>query len=295
MKRCSPQRYTVASLIFGIACLLAACQEGPPSQPMGTTSPGPIMGPEATASQLVLPAVEPKATGQPLPAGTLEAAEPTAQAEMGKLVFTSNRSELRAQEPGDIYVAQADGSSLTKLTQQPAIYEHPPFMPVTSPKDARNKVHGVLDAGADLIKIAFEDSLPPGQRPVLLQLPEARAIVETAHARGVPVVAHVTYARHLELAVEAGVDEVTHMIRDALPDELVARMIEQDIAILITVQEVIAKGGRHDEVDLYGQPGGYARLMDRRAAGQPCPTCSTLVEKIQYLGGACYFCPRCQA
>jgi formamidopyrimidine-DNA glycosylase len=65
-------------------------------------------------------------------------------------------------------------------------------------------------------------------------------------------------------------------------------------AVRITVQEVIANGGRNDEVDLHGQPGGYARLMDRRAAGQPCPTCGTLVEKIQYLGGACYFCPRCQ-
>ena len=65
-------------------------------------------------------------------------------------------------------------------------------------------------------------------------------------------------------------------------------------AVLITVQEVIAEGGRNDEVDLYGQPGGYERLMDRRATGQPCPTCGTPVEKIQYLGGACYFCPRCQ-
>lgn len=65
-------------------------------------------------------------------------------------------------------------------------------------------------------------------------------------------------------------------------------------AILDTVQETIAKGGRNDEVDLYNRPGGYVRLMDSRATGRPCPTCGTPVEKIQYLGGACYFCPRCQ-
>lgn len=35
--------------------------------------------------------------------------------------------------------------------------------------------------------------------------------------------------------------------------------------------------------------------MELYEAGQPCPTCGTPVEKIQYLGGACYFCPRCQA
>jgi len=65
-------------------------------------------------------------------------------------------------------------------------------------------------------------------------------------------------------------------------------------AILVTVQEAIAKGGRNDETDLYNRPGGYIRIMDSRAAGRPCPTCGTAVEKIQYLGGTCYFCPRCQ-
>ena len=54
------------------------------------------------------------------------------------------------------------------------------------------------------------------------------------------------------------------------------------------------KGGRNDEVDLLGNPGGYVRIMDSRAAGQPCPKCGRTVEKIQYLGGACYFCPKCQ-
>ncbi len=65
-------------------------------------------------------------------------------------------------------------------------------------------------------------------------------------------------------------------------------------AILDTVREVTEKGGRNDEVDLLGNPGGYVRIMDSRAAGQPCPECGATVQKIQYLGGACYFCPQCQ-
>jgi formamidopyrimidine-DNA glycosylase len=65
-------------------------------------------------------------------------------------------------------------------------------------------------------------------------------------------------------------------------------------AIVGTVDEVIEKGGRYDEYDLYGNRGRYIRIMDRRAAGNPCPICGTLVEKIQYLGGACYLCPACQ-
>jgi formamidopyrimidine-DNA glycosylase len=65
-------------------------------------------------------------------------------------------------------------------------------------------------------------------------------------------------------------------------------------AICDTVNEAIAQGGRNDEFDLYGHPGGYTRIMDRHAEGKPCPECGTTVEKIQYLGGVCYLCPHCQ-
>jgi formamidopyrimidine-DNA glycosylase len=60
------------------------------------------------------------------------------------------------------------------------------------------------------------------------------------------------------------------------------------------VRDVAAKAGRSDELDLFGKPGGYKRVMDSKAAGRPCLACGTKVKKIAYLGGACYFCPRCQ-
>jgi imidazolonepropionase-like amidohydrolase len=94
----------------------------------------------------------------------------------------------------------------------------------------------MLDLGADLIKIAFEDSLPPSQRPPLLGLPEAQAIVAAAHRRGVPVSAHVTQSHHLERAVAAGVDDVAHMIRDDLPDALVSEMVQCDIYWVPTLE-----------------------------------------------------------
>lgn len=65
-------------------------------------------------------------------------------------------------------------------------------------------------------------------------------------------------------------------------------------AIVDTVHEIIDCGGRNDEIDLFGKRGGYVRLMDSNAAGKPCPECGTKIQKIQYLGGACYFCPKCQ-
>jgi formamidopyrimidine-DNA glycosylase len=65
-------------------------------------------------------------------------------------------------------------------------------------------------------------------------------------------------------------------------------------AIVTTTGEVIAQGGRYDEYDLYNNQGGYIRIMDKNALGHPCPECGGQVEKIQYLGGTCYFCPNCQ-
>jgi formamidopyrimidine-DNA glycosylase len=65
-------------------------------------------------------------------------------------------------------------------------------------------------------------------------------------------------------------------------------------AIVKTVRDVIAKGGRSDELDLFGKNGGYERIMSSKTAGKPCPECGTKIQKIAYLGGACYFCPECQ-
>lgn len=83
------------------------------------------------------------------------------------------------------------------------------------------------------------------------------------------------------------------------PRRDLAGLDEQELRTLYeeivgTVRDVTAAGGRNDERDLFGAPGGYVRLMAAPAAGRPCPRCGATVEKLQYLGGACYLCPRCQ-
>ena len=65
-------------------------------------------------------------------------------------------------------------------------------------------------------------------------------------------------------------------------------------AIRSTLDQMIRLGGRSSEVDLYGDKGGYVRILDSKTKGTPCPECGTLIEKSQYLGGAIYFCPTCQ-
>jgi imidazolonepropionase-like amidohydrolase len=100
--------------------------------------------------------------------------------------------------------------------------------PITSTEDARQTVNALLDSGANLIKIGIEDNLQGRSWPTL-SAEEITAIVETAHARNVPVAAHISQRKHLALALEAGVDDVAHMIVDDLPDDLIARMIKDDV------------------------------------------------------------------
>jgi formamidopyrimidine-DNA glycosylase len=61
-----------------------------------------------------------------------------------------------------------------------------------------------------------------------------------------------------------------------------------------TLQQAVDAGGRSSELDLYGRPGGYQKTLDSKSVGKPCPVCTTPIEKIQFLGGAAYFCPHCQ-
>jgi formamidopyrimidine-DNA glycosylase len=65
-------------------------------------------------------------------------------------------------------------------------------------------------------------------------------------------------------------------------------------SIVKTLKGAIRLGGRNDEYDLHGNAGRYVRLMDKNAVGRPCPNCGTRIEKIAYLGGACYVCTTCQ-
>jgi formamidopyrimidine-DNA glycosylase len=82
-----------------------------------------------------------------------------------------------------------------------------------------------------------------------------------------------------------------HPVRD-LPKEEVGTLHGIIVGL---VQEIAGKGGRSDETDLFGHPGGYERIMDKNAVARPCPRCGGEVKKIQYLGGACYYCLTCQA
>ena len=101
---------------------------------------------------------------------------------------------------------------------------------ITSPEEARQAVNRLIDDGADVIKTAMESGYAYGESGwPLLSPEEAKALVDAAHKRGKTVTAHVTSARDLVRALDAGVDEIAHMVVDTLSDKLISRVVEAGI------------------------------------------------------------------
>ena len=64
---------------------------------------------------------------------------------------------------------------------------------------------------------------------------------------------------------------------------------------MITVlNEMVQKGGRDTEKNIFGEKGGYKVRMSKNTMGQCCPECGGEVIKESYLGGSIYYCTQCQ-
>jgi imidazolonepropionase-like amidohydrolase len=106
---------------------------------------------------------------------------------------------------------------------------------VGSIEEAQSTVSELLDAGVDLIKVGIEDNLQ-GRTWPMLSVEEIAAIVERAHSRNVTVSARVSSSDHVELALQAGIDDVAHMVVDEISDDLIARMIAADMYWVPTLE-----------------------------------------------------------
>ena len=58
--------------------------------------------------------------------------------------------------------------------------------------------------------------------------------------------------------------------------------------------DMIDKGGRNTEKDLFGINGRYVTKLSKNTAEKPCANCGTLIKKENYMGGSIYFCSNCQ-
>jgi len=65
-------------------------------------------------------------------------------------------------------------------------------------------------------------------------------------------------------------------------------------AIKTTLLQMVDRGGRDTENDLFGNPGRYQTKLSKNTSGKPCPVCGTPIKKEAYMGGSIYYCPKCQ-
>jgi imidazolonepropionase-like amidohydrolase len=99
---------------------------------------------------------------------------------------------------------------------------------VATPEEARAAVAGLVDRGASMIKITLAPGDPRDPWPIL-DLEQVRAIVEEAHARGVPVRAHVFEPFLVEdIVLPAGIDVIEHSPFPITSPEEESSVLESD-------------------------------------------------------------------
>lgn len=139
----------------------------------------------------------------------------------------ARRDKLRA-EPACARLVAA-GPMITVPDGYPIVPWGGSGLTVTSPEDARQKVEGLIDQGADVVKIALESGRLFERAFPILSPDEAAAIVDAAHAQGMLVSAHVTVSPDLETALDLGVDDVAHMVVDRPSDALIGRAVQAGV------------------------------------------------------------------
>lgn len=147
----------------------------------------------------------------------------------------------------------AAGPLVTVPSGYPIAGNNFPSLTVASPEDARQKIVKLIDDGAEVIKITLTSGHAPS-----LSSEAAAAIVETAHARGIPVTAHATTAEDLHRALDAGVDDVAHIAVDRVPNGDIRRMVEAGISWVPTFEPLENRG--QSNLQRYIKAGGRVAL-----------------------------------
>jgi imidazolonepropionase-like amidohydrolase len=92
---------------------------------------------------------------------------------------------------------------------------------VKGPDDGRAKIARIADAGVDVVKLIDQDQMT---------MDEVRAVVDEAHRRGKPVVAHAHRPEEIRRGLQAGVDCFEHTglaTAPAFPDDIIAAIKER--------------------------------------------------------------------
>lgn len=116
---------------------------------------------------------------------------------------------------------------------------------VNSVEHARETGERLLDEVADLLKLALETGTMFGQPIPVMSLEEASMLARVAHGRGTVISAHITSTVDLDLALDAGVDDLAHMAVDRLLTAAeIQRVVDDGVAWVPTLELWLCTGRR---------------------------------------------------
>lgn len=113
-----------------------------------------------------------------------------------------------------------------------------PVLNPSSPSEAAEQVAEVAEMGVDWVKIRVDDFLGRASK----MSPEVYgAVIDEAHARGLPVAVHIVELEDAVGAVEAGADLIAHSVRDApVSRELLNLMADEDVCLVPTLAREVS-------------------------------------------------------
>lgn len=125
----------------------------------------------------------------------------------------------------------------------------------TSPEQAQEFVDGRIAEGADYIKIMIEDGQVLGTSLPALRPEVVAATVRAGHERGKLVLAHAMTLAAVEIALDAGVDGLTHLFLDQPhTDKVVARIADTATFVVPTLTTLASITGQRAGADLADDP-----------------------------------------
>ena len=105
----------------------------------------------------------------------------------------------------------------------------------TSARSASELVSQYIAEGVDIIKISIEDDLQ-GRTWNMPTYEEIKAAVDAAHAGGRKVSVHISHERNLKWAMDAGVDDIAHMVVEPISKETAGQIVQKGIYWVPTLE-----------------------------------------------------------
>lgn len=133
---------------------------------------------------------------------------------------------------------------------------------VTSEEECRNAVDYLADSGCCCIKIGMDKGRGSIEDAITLPDSFVTAICQRAKERGLQVGAHVHELCYLARLVAGGIGEAAHVVRQAIPEELLQTMLRSGVKLTATLTNFFRHEDRYSPEDLQNSLDNVRRYWD---------------------------------